>query len=419
MNGWYSTYSSNNDPARAPLFGEIWTNEALANTLEIIANDGCDEFYRGNLTQRMVDFLESVGSPLTLDDFANHYGTWVDPVNVTYRDKVMLSELPDNMQGIAALQMLNMMELYNFGNDENEIGLNSEQYLHINIEIKKLVFADRAKYYADNGYKDVCVPIDGLISKEYAQERNELIKLDRALSADEIFPGDLECDVSELEGFPHDSDADNSDYILPIDQGHGDTIYLATADSDGMMVSLIQSNYAGFGSALTDETLGFTFQNRGALFSLIEGSANQYDVGKRPFHTIIPAFMHTRNEDNDEWVATMPFGVMGGAVQPQGHVQIVSHMIDYGLNIQEAGDVARWTHDGSAQPTGQNMSSNGGRVLLESGICQHVANELIEKGHNVIYSGNTGGYQAIMRNMDKGTLVGGTEFRKDGMSLGF
>ena len=402
LNGWYNTYSSNNDNTRPPEFGEIWKNEALGNTFELIANGGCDEFYRGNLTERMVDFLESVGSPLTLDDFARHEGNWVDPVNVTYRDKVLVSELPDNMQGIAALQMLNMMELYDF----QGMGINSEDYLHVNVEIKKLVYADRAKYYADDGYKDVCVPIDELISKDYALERNELIDLDKAAGTEDIFAGDLECD-------------DDETYVLPIDAGHGDTIYLATADDNGMMVSLIQSNYAGFGSAITDETLGFTFQNRGALFSLIEGSANQYDVGKRPFHTIIPAFMHILNETDDEWLPYMAFGVMGGAVQPQGHVQIVSNIIDFGLNIQEAGDISRWTHDGSAQPTGQNMSSNGGTILLETGICQDVANGLIERGHNVRYSPNSGGYQGIIRDMDKGVYYGGTEYRKDGSAIGY
>ena len=269
-----------------------------------------------------------------------------------------------------------------------------------------VAFADRAKYYADSSYKDVCVPVTTLISKEYAQERYQLINMNKAATYDP--PGNITC----IDG------KTKEEFILDKHE-EGDTIYLTVADGDGMMVSWIQSNYNGFGSGLVSPKLGFAFQDRGALFSLNNGTNNCYNTGKRPFHTIMPGFLSKKNLETNEWDPYMSFGVMGGYVQPQGHVQIVSNIVDFGMNVQEAGDAARWCHSGSQQPTGEPMNPNGGTVLLESGICITVANELIDRGHVVKYEPNGGGYQGIFRNHTTGVLFGGTEMRKDGIALGY
>lgn len=418
------SYTSKNNKTGSPSFGELFKNPKLGAVYSMIANASSttcgDIFYRGELTSKLVEYLNSVGSHLTINDFNNHFGEWIDPVNTTYRDEYLISELPPNPQGIAALQMLNMMELYPL----NEWNLHSSNYLHVNIEIKKLVFADRAQYYADMSYKNVCVPVDTLISKSYAKERVELINMTHA--ADYCTYGIINCTLSkEIE--------------KEIDRLYkSDTVYLTTADSDGMMVSWIQSNYNGFGSGIVTPEYGFAFQNRGSLFSLIKGSNNQYESNKRPFHTIMPGFMHKRvktqktakTETIDEngekilkdeysWEPYISFGVMGGDIQPQGQVQIVSNIVDFGLNVQEAGDAARWSHSGSQEPTGSTMDSNGGTVTLESGICESIANNLTARGHDVGYSPNTGGYQAIMRDIDTGVYFGATEMRKDGVALGY
>ena len=397
--GFLDIYTINGS---APVQGQRFKNPTLAQTYSTIANEGCDAYYRGSLTPTIVNFLQSVGSHLTEQDFNDHKGQWVDPVNTTYRDNYLISELPPNPQGIATLQMLNMMELYPFGIDtENgDWPLHSADYVHVNLEIKKLAFADRAKYYADMSYPGVCVPVDTLISKQYAIQRNELINMSSA--ADYCAPGNITCKE------------------LPIEMHSGDTIYMTVADKSGMMASWIQSNYEGFGSFMVSKDLGFAFQDRGALFSLVNGSNNQYQSGKRPFHTIIPAFMHVLDKkDNNTWLPYMSFGVMGGNIQPQGHVQIVSNIVDYKLNVQEAGDAARWVHDGSQQPTGEPMNSLGGYVGLESGICDTVAQNLTARGHQVSYGPNGGGYQAIMRDPETGVYFGATEMRKDGMALGY
>eukprot|EP01084_Bolivina_argentea_P284487 487596_1 len=299
IDGFLQTYTINGE---APEFGQVFKNPALANTYTIIASEGCDAYYRGSLTPKIVNYLQSVGSPLTEKDFNDHTGEWVQPVNTTYRNDYLVSELPPNPQGIATLQMLNMMELYPFGTGATDWHLHSSDYVHASVEIKKLVFADRAKYYADMDYEGVCVPVNTLISKQYAKQRNTLVNMNKA--AKYCAPGNINCTL------PISNE--------PIDKYNGDTIYMTTADKDGMMVSWIQSNFGGFGSDLVSSELGFAFQDRGALFSLVNGSSNQYEAGKRPFHTIIPAFMHKKI--NNEWIAYLSFGVMGGNIQPQGHV---------------------------------------------------------------------------------------------------
>ncbi|MDQ3314523.1 MAG: gamma-glutamyltransferase, partial [Verrucomicrobiota bacterium] len=291
-------------------------------------------------------------------------------------------ELPPNGQGIAALQMLNMLEPYDLGG----MGANSVATLHAMIEAKKLAWADRAKFYADPDFSKV--PLAGLISKPYAAERRKLIDPQRAAKRVEA-------------GNPGLRD--------------GDTIYMCTADDEGNMVSLIQSNYRGMGSGIVVPGLGFNFQDRGELFSLEPGHANVYAPGKRPFHTIIPGFVM---KDGKPWEA---FGVMGGGMQPQGHVQVLTNQIDFGLNLQEAGDASRWQHDGDNEPTGEKME-DGGYVNLESGIPYETARELKKRGHDVrLDVGGYGGYQAIKVEMHDGQRVylGASESRKDGQAAGY
>ncbi|MGH8495901.1 MAG: gamma-glutamyltransferase family protein, partial [Gammaproteobacteria bacterium] len=310
---------------------------------------------------------------------AAHKSEWVEPVSVDYRGYTVW-ELPPNGQGIAALQMLNILEGY----DLASMGLDSAEYVHTFVEAKKLAFEDRAKYYADPDFGEV--PVEYLISKRYANERRKLIDPEQA--ALELPAGD-----AQLEA--------------------GDTIYLTVADENGMMVSLIQSNYSGMGSGMTPGKLGFILQNRGALFNLDPGHANAYAPGKRPFHTIIPAFV-TRDRK-----PFLSFGVMGGSMQPQGHVQILVNLIDFGMNLQEAGDAPRIRHSGSSQPTGGTMT-DGGIVYLESGFSQTTREGLGKRGHRLSEEASAfGGYQAILRDHDNGIYVGASESRKDGHAAGY
>ena len=362
---------------KAPEKGDIFKNPALANTLELIATKGRDEFYRGSIAKVIADFMKSQGGFLSYDDMARHRSEWVEPISANYRGYDVW-ELPPNGQGTAALQMLNILEGYDIRN----MGFGSAEYIHTFIEAKKLAFEDRAKYYADPSFVDI--PIERLISEDYAAERRKLINPNRA--ARRYSAGKIE---------------------------QGNTIYMTVADKDGNMVSLIQSNYRGMGSGMCPPGLGFILQDRGELFTLEEGHANVYAPGKRPFHTIIPAFI---TKDDKPWIS---FGVMGGAMQPQGHAQIVVNLIDFGMNLQEAGDAPRMRHVGSSQPTGEIMT-DGGTVNLESGFRWEEIQKLLMMGHSVQWDlGGYGGYQAIMWDAKKGVYFGASESRKDGQAAGY
>ncbi|MEE9295978.1 MAG: gamma-glutamyltransferase [Phycisphaerae bacterium] len=371
---------------RAPRKGEVFRNQDLANTLERIANGGRDEFYKGELADVIDGFCRRVGCYLRKRDLEAHTSTWVEPLSTNYRGYDVW-ELPPNGQGIAALQMLNILEAY----DLKSMGHNSGAYLHHLIEAKKIVYEDRARYYADPDF--TTVPVRKLISKEYAKGRRKLLNSDEAsqrLPAGDIAVARAESKLRE-----------------------GDTTYLTVADRDRNMVSLIQSNYAGFGSGLCPDGLGFSLQDRGALFSLEEGHPNVYEPNKRPFHTIIPAFV---TKDGTPFLS---FGVMGGDMQPQGHVQVLCNIIDFGMNLQEAGDAARFHHGGSSEPNGGTMR-NGGRVALESAIGMEVRRALAGMGHEIhLNVGVFGGYQAIQYDAVNGVYIGASESRKDGQASGY
>jgi gamma-glutamyltranspeptidase/glutathione hydrolase len=364
---------------KIPVKGDIFKNPYLANTLEKIATEGRDLFYRGEIARVIENFMKKQGGFLSYQDLADHKSEWVDPLSTAYRG-YQVWELPPNGQGIAVLQMLNILEGY----DLKQFGFGSPDYLHLLIETKKLVYEDRARYYADPDFSKI--PLGLLISKEYAAQRRKLI--DPNKSAVSYHPGNL-----------------------PLEDG--DTIYLTVADSSGTMVSLIQSNYDGMGSGMTPPSLGFVLQNRGVLFSLEGGHPNVYAPHKRPFHTIIPAFV---TKDGQPY---MSFGVMGGSMQPQGHVQVLINIIDFGMNLQEAGDAPRIRHTGSSQPTGKKMN-DGGWVNAELGIPIETIQELITRDHRIRYQRMSyGGYQAIMRNHENSVYIGASESRKDGQAAGY
>jgi gamma-glutamyltranspeptidase/glutathione hydrolase len=366
---------------RMPAKSDIFKNPALAKTLRLIGEKGRDVFYNGEIADKIDIFMQQNGGFLRKVDFDKHASTWVDPVSTNYRGYDVF-ELPPNGQGIATLQILNILE----GFDLIAMGRNSPDSLHSMIEAKKIVWADRAKFYADPAFAKI--PLKSLLSKEYASERRKSIDPTRA--AKKVEPGNPALD-------------------------QGDTIYLCTADDEGNMVSLIQSNYRGMGSGIVVPGLGFMFQDRGELFSMEPGHANVYAPGKRPFHTIIPGFVM---KDGKPWEA---FGVMGGGMQPQGHVQVLTNQIDFGLNVQEAGDASRWQHEGDNEPTGEKME-NGGYVNLESGIPAETQRELKKRGHDVRFDvGGYGGYQAIKVEIHDGqrVYVGASESRKDGQAAGY
>ena len=303
--------------------------------------------------------------------------------------------------------MLNLLEGFNL----TGMGFNSADYLHAHIEAKKLAFADRAKFYADPDFGGPTEAlVRGLISKGYAAERSKLIDMRRA--AEMVAPGTPPSAAAERLGFPKTAATQS------LDETSADTMYLTVADSEGTMVSLIQSNYEGFGSGLVVPSLGFGLQDRGALFNMAEGSANQYQPGKRPFHTIIPGFATVLDERDGKEQPWLAFGVMGGNIQPQGHAQILCNLVDFGMNVQEAGDAARYTHSGSSQPTGEIMD-DGGVVQLEGGVCPSVSDELRARGHTIVRGPNGGGYQAINFDHVQQSYVGATEMRKDGVAAGY
>ncbi len=362
---------------KAPAKGEIFKNPYLAKTLGLIAENGRDEFYKGSIAKKIDAYMKRNGGFLSYDDLAAHKSEWIEPVSSSYRG-YDIWELPPNGQGIATLQILNILEQY----DIKSMGFGSAEYMHLFIEAKKLAFEDRARYYADPDF--VKVPYKQLISKEYAKERAQLITPNKSARS---------YDAGVLQT--------------------GNTIYLTVADSEGNMVSLIQSNYRGMGSGMTPTGLGFILQDRGEMFSLTEGHPNVYEPGKRPFHTIIPGFI---TKDGKPYIS---FGVMGGGMQPQGHAQIVINLIDFGMNLQEAGDAPRIQHEGSSEPTDERMM-DGGTVYLESGFDYQQIRKLLEKGHKVSYSlDGYGGYQAIMFDAKNGVYIGASESRKDGQAAGY
>jgi len=390
---------------RTPAKGDIFKNPALAKTLRLIAEKGQDVFYRGEIADKIDAFMRANGGFLRKIDLEKHASTWVEPVSTNYRGYDVF-ELPPNGQGIAALQILNILEEF----DLRVMGRNSPETLHTMIEAKKIAWADRAKFYADPAFAKI--PLAGLLSKEYAAERGKLIDPNHAAKKVEAgnpadgarAPPRRSAEVS-ARGRAGSS--------LPLDDG--DTIYMCSADDEGNMVSLIQSNYRGMGSGIVVPGLGFMFQDRGELFSMEPTHANVYAPGKRPFHTIIPGFVM---KDGKPWEA---FGVMGGGMQPQGHVQVLTNQIDFGLNVQEAGDASRWQHEGDNEPTGEKME-NGGYVEVESGIPYETVRELKKRGHDVRFDvGGYGGYQAVKVEMHDGqrVYVGASESRKDGQAAGY
>ena len=360
-----------------PKKGQVFKNPDLANTLRTIVKSGKKGFYEGEIAHRIANFVQDQGGFLSYDDLKNHKSEWIEPVSTNYRG-FDVWELPPNGQGIAALQILNLLEGY----DIRSMGFGSADYIHHFVEAKKIAFADRAKYYADMDFNEI--PVEYLISKEYADIRRKDINSEN--SASTVSPGNIE---------------------------NGDTIYLTTADSEGNMVSLIQSNYRGMGSGMVPKGLGFMLQDRGELFSLDENHFNVYAPKKRPFHTIIPAFI---TKDGNPLIS---FGLMGGAMQPQGHAQIVINIIDFDMNLQEAGDAPRIRHQSNQQPTGGEMT-DGGELALEKGFNYKQIRELMKKGHSVIYDlGSFGGYQAIMIDYINKVYFGASESRKDGSAIGY
>ena len=364
---------------RAPRVGEVFKNPGLARAYEAIARDGAAAFYRGAIAKDIAAFSRRNGGFLAEEDLAADHPDWVEPLSTDYRG-VRVFELPPNGQGISALELLNVMETF----DVKAMGRDSAAFWHTFVEAKKLVYEDRARFVADPTFHKTSV--DWLLSKEYAKDRARLIDPVRS--------------------------------SMRIEAGHpplakGDTTYLAVADADGNMVSLIQSNYDGFGSGYVVEGWGFALHDRGALFNLQPGLPNSLEPGKRPFHTIIPAFAM---KDGKPWLA---FGLMGGDMQPQGHAQVILNMVDFGMNLQEAGVAARFYHTGSSEPTGTLMTT-GGILHLESGVPAEVRRELVRKGHRVVDTvGTFGGYQAVMRDPATGVLAGATESRKDGCAMGY
>ena len=373
----------------APRHGEMFRNPAIAATYRLLAKDGRDGFYRGEIARRIVAYSEKVGGLFTMRDLEDHSSTWVDPASTTYRGYTVW-EIPPNGQGIAVLQILNVLE----GFDLKSLGHNSAGYLHLLIEAKKLAYADRARFYADPTMAKV--PIKQLISKAYGEKQRARVDMNRAASA--LKPGD------------------------PYAVGGGDTIYLTVVDKDRNCVSLIQSIFAGWGSGEVPDNMGFALQNRGRSFSLDPEHPNFVQPHKRPFHTIIPGFVTIGGAGAGASKEVKPFfsfGVMGGDQQPQGQVQVLCNLIDFGMNVQEAGDAARFSHSGSASPTGDVMVGSG-RVALESGIGAAVRRALMVKGHSIIDDiGGFGGYQGILIDPVTGSLFGGTEARKDGCAAGY
>lgn len=366
---------------RGPEKGELFKNPDLGNTFRLLARKGRDAFYKGEIAKKIDKWMIENDGYLRYEDFENHKSEWIEPVTINYRGYDVY-QVGGNVQGTAVLQMLNILEGY----DLTSMGFGTAETLHAFIETKKLVFEDRAKHYADSDFQDV--PYDILLSKDYAADRRKLIG-ESALK-------DISTGVEVIED--------------------GDTVYLTTADGDGNMVSLIQSNFRGMGTGFVVPGLGFSFQNRGELFSTDPKHPNVYEPGKRPFHTIIPGFVMKDGKP------LFSYGNMGGGYQPIGHVSILTNIIDFGMNVQEAGDAARWTHRGSSQPTDSltDKLDDTGQVNVESGIPYEVVRQLRAKGHEVkVGDAFFGRYQGIMRDYENGVYFGASESRVDGQAAGY
>lgn len=365
---------------RAPKEGERFRNPALAKTLRLLAAKK-RAGWEGEFADEIVAFSKANGGFFSKEDFVRHRSTWDAPMSTSYRGYDVW-ELPPNTQGLAALQMLNLLE----GFDLAKMGRGSADFWHVMVEAKKVAYADRARFYADPAFAKL--PLERLLSKEYAMERAKKIDLKRTSRED---PPDEELVLNRKE-----------------------TTYLCAADASGLMVSLIQSNYTGFGSGYAVPALGIGIHNRGGLFSLEKGHPNVLEPGKRPFQTIIPAFLTKDGQP------LMAFGLMGGDMQPQGHAQVVVNLVDFGMNLQEAGDAIRFHHTGSSEPTGTVMK-DGGTLFLEEGLPEPLLEELMRRGHRIGREpvGAYGGYQAVARDPATGFLLGATEKRKDGAAAGF
>jgi gamma-glutamyltranspeptidase/glutathione hydrolase len=356
---------------RSPRVGEIFRNPDLAHSLESLASGGRDAYYKGAIAKTIVALSAKLGGTMTLEDLADYSSEWVEPISTTYHGWTVY-EIPPNGQGIAALEMLNIMESFSLAH----FGHNSTDALHAMIEAKKLAYADMYRYVADPKFSQV--PVQRMLSKEYAAQRAKLVDMAKA-----------NCDV--LPGKPDLSTS-------------GDTTYLTVTDSDGNMVSLIQSNYAEFGSGLVADGTGFALQNRGGLFSLDPNSPNQLAGHKRPLHTIIPGFMTNGQE-------RIAFGIMGGFNQAQAHAQFVSNVVDFGMNIQEALEAARF----------RKLTFAGCDVDLEDRIPLAVRDGLTQRGHQIklhgAYSAIVGGGQAVQRDISTGVNYGASDPRKDGEAI--
>ncbi len=353
---------------QAPKVGQIFHNEDLAKSLELVASGGRDAFYKGEIGQRIVEFSKAQGGAMTAEDLADYSAEWVDPISTEYHGWTVY-ELPPNGQGIAALEMLNLMQQFPLA----QYGHNSADALHVMIEAKKLAYADLLKYIGDPRFSKI--PVAGLLSDDYARERAKLVDMSKA-----------NCNVA------------------PGNPLAGDTTYLTAVDQQGNMVSLIQSNFQEFGSRLVADGTGFALQDRGALFNLEEGSPDVLEGHKRPLHTIIPAFM----SKGDTRIA---FGIMGGFNQAQAHAQFVSNIVDFGMNIQAAMEAARFT----------KASFGGCDVDLEDRIPVDVRTALAARGHLIRtdgdFSARMGGGQATERNFATGVNFGASDPRKDGEAI--
>ena len=363
----------------APAKGQVFRNPRLAATYELLAKEGREAFYRGEIAWKIAAYMRENGGYLDEADLASHASEWVRPVAASYRGHDVYA-LPPNTQGIATLQILNLLEQH----DLASAGFGSAEHLHLLTEAKKLAFEDRARFYADPSFAPA--PVDELISKEYALKRGRLIDPERAATS--VRHGDPRLDAAQ-------------------------TVYLAAGDSDGLLVSLIQSNYRGMGSGMTPADLGFVLQNRGELFNLDEQHPNALVPGKRPFHTIIPGLARFASGGR------LAFGVMGGGMQPQGQAQIVVNVVDFGMDLQAAGDAPRAYHGGSSQPTGHAAAADGGQLALEPGFTAETRKQLTGMGHHISYTPWVfGGYQAVMHDGKTGVLTGASDPRKDGQAAG-
>ena len=436
---------------RAPVEGELFRNPDLANTLRILASEGRDGFYKGEIARSIDAYMKRIGGPLGYEDMAAHEGEWVEPVCVDYREAKVCG-LPPNTQGVATLQMLQLLDNFPMA----EYGYGSADSIMAQVEAKRLAFADRARLYADPDYSGLN-PL-AFVDPMYAKHRLGFIDLEQAMA--DPYAGDLpDFNGTALGDYPSDPEGVEPPMTISVETSidpvtpesiiaaddkleDGDTTYLSVADKDGMMVSLIQSNYRGMGSGLVPDGTGFMLQDRGELFSLDPDHPNVFEPGKRPFHTIIPGFAFKRDLPgcqvrsvpfeqacpHEPWLA---FGVMGGGMQPQGQTQIILNLIDHGMGLQEAGDAARWRHDGGGEPTDraeclaagetpEDCPSKAGVIRVESGISAETRAELEARGFEVRDGrAGFGGYQAVMRDFEHGTWHAATEYRKDGAAGGY